>query len=91
MTHPCARRREVSGAGDTITAAPSLLVVFVLQTSLVSERRQSDEGLSAGENNFTRNELCALMSEQVIQFVGTNGCETGGITDNMMIAAMANA
>jgi L-alanine-DL-glutamate epimerase-like enolase superfamily enzyme len=47
--------------------------------------------LAAGENHFTRHELRALISEQLIQFVQADCCKTGGITEIMKIAAMADA
>lgn len=47
--------------------------------------------LAAGENHFTRHELRAMISEQVIQFVQADACKTGGITELVKIAAMADA
>ncbi|TKT74631.1 mandelate racemase/muconate lactonizing enzyme family protein [Aquamicrobium sp. LC103] len=47
--------------------------------------------LAAGENHFTRHELRALISEQVIQFVQADCCKTGGITEILKIAALADA
>ncbi|MFD9902119.1 mandelate racemase/muconate lactonizing enzyme family protein [Mesorhizobium sp. NPDC059025] len=47
--------------------------------------------LAAGENHFTRHELRALISEQVIQFVQADCCKTGGITEILKIAALAGA
>jgi len=47
--------------------------------------------LAAGENHFTRAELRELVSEHLIQFVQTDACKTGGITELMKIAAMADA
>ncbi len=51
----------------------------------------TDIPLAAGENHFTRNELRELVSEQLIQFVQADACKTGGITELMKIAAMADA
>lgn len=45
--------------------------------------------LAAGENHFTRHELRALISEEVIQFVQADCCKTGGITEILKIAALA--
>ncbi|WP_054311664.1 mandelate racemase/muconate lactonizing enzyme family protein [Mesorhizobium sp. 1M-11] len=47
--------------------------------------------LAAGENHFTRHELRALISEQLIQFVQADCCKTGGITEILKIAALADA
>ena len=47
--------------------------------------------LAAGENHFTRRELRELISRQVIQFVQADCCKTGGITEILKIAAMADA
>lgn len=47
--------------------------------------------LAAGENHFTRHELRALISEQVIQFVQADCCKTGGITEILKIASLAGA
>lgn len=47
--------------------------------------------LAAGENHFTRRELRALVSEQLVQFVQADACKTGGITELVKIAAMADA
>ncbi len=47
--------------------------------------------LAAGENHFTRHELRALISEEVIQFVQADCCKTGGITEILKIAALAGA
>lgn len=46
--------------------------------------------LAAGENHFTRHELRALISEQVIQFVQADACKTGGITELVKIASLAD-
>ncbi|MDO9523995.1 MAG: mandelate racemase/muconate lactonizing enzyme family protein [Gemmobacter sp.] len=46
--------------------------------------------LAAGENHFTRHELRAMISEQLIQFVQADCCKTGGITEIMKIAALAD-
>lgn len=47
--------------------------------------------LAAGENHFTRHELRALISKQVIQFVQADCCKTGGITEILKIASLADA
>lgn len=46
--------------------------------------------LAAGENHFTRHELRALISEQIIQFVQADCCKTGGITEILKIASLAD-
>lgn len=46
--------------------------------------------LAAGENHFTRHELRALISEQLIEFVQADACKTGGITEILKIAALAD-
>ncbi|CAH1656751.1 mandelate racemase/muconate lactonizing enzyme family protein [Chelatococcus asaccharovorans] len=46
--------------------------------------------LAAGENHFTRHELRALISEQLIAFVQADACKTGGITEILKIAALAD-
>jgi L-alanine-DL-glutamate epimerase-like enolase superfamily enzyme len=51
----------------------------------------TDIPLAAGENHFTRSELRELISEQLIQFVQADACKTGGITELIKIAAMADA
>ena len=47
--------------------------------------------LAAGENHFTRHELRALISEQIVQFVQADCCKTGGITEILKIASLADA
>ena len=46
--------------------------------------------LAAGENHFTRHELRALIAEQLIEFVQADACKTGGITEILKIAALAD-
>ncbi|MGK6315517.1 mandelate racemase/muconate lactonizing enzyme family protein [Neorhizobium sp. DT-125] len=46
--------------------------------------------LAAGENHFTRHELRALISEQIVQFVQADCCKTGGITEILKIASLAD-
>lgn len=47
--------------------------------------------LAAGENHFTRHELRTLISEEVIQFVQADCCKTGGITEILKIASLADS
>lgn len=47
--------------------------------------------LAAGENHFTRFELRAMIEERLIEYVQADCCKTGGVSEIMKIASMADA